>query len=119
MALFARLRVQLADGEVRDFATQALENLGDLRPAFRVILKNLRRFETKVFATQGEALLGKTWEPLRARTVTARRNRRGHYAQASSERPTRRILHWTHALRDSVTKDGARGSVAIVAPRSL
>lgn len=119
MALFARLRIRLDTGEVRDFATQALENLRTLRPALEVIAQNLRGFLRKVFNTEGQALLGKTWEPLRKRTVAARRNRTGHYRLQSNERPDRRILHWTQALRRSVTERDAPGHIESITASSL
>jgi hypothetical protein len=119
MALFGRIRIRLDTGEVKDFATQAVANIDDLRPALRVVAQNLRRFTRGVFATEGRDLLGKAWDPLRPRTVGARRNRVGHYRLASSEKPARRILHWTHALRDSVIKKGAEGHIEVVTATSL
>jgi hypothetical protein len=119
MALFARLRIRMDDGAVRDFATQALANMDDLRPALRVVAQNLRGFMRRVFNTEGKVLLGKVWEPLRPRTVAARTARTGHYREQSNEKPTRRILHWTQALRRSVIERDAEGHVEAVTATSL
>jgi hypothetical protein len=120
MPLFGRIRIRLDTGEVKDFATQALANVDDLRPALEVVAQNLRGFTRRVFATEGRELLGQAWEPLRPRTVAARRRRRsGHYSLPSSEKPAHRILHWTHALRDSVILKSGEGHIEAVSATSL
>lgn len=46
---------------------------------------------------------GPGWRPLSLHTVNMRATAQRYYAKASTEGPNRRILHWTHALRDSLS----------------
>lgn len=111
-----------ADGieQLREYALTLRENADDLRPAFKVVLENLRRRLKRTFNSQGAEVFGVTWDALTDRTVTARRNRTGHYAKdPEGESPTRRVLHWTHALRDSLVEEGADESVASASNSTL
>ncbi|GLC25066.1 hypothetical protein [Roseisolibacter agri] len=113
------LRADGIDG-IREFALTLRENADDLRPALRVVAENLRRRQRRVFNTEGGETDGGRWSALRPRTITARRNRTGHYAQEpNGERPTRRVLHWTHALRESLVEENAAGSIASVSASTL
>jgi len=74
--------------------------VSDLRPAMREAADEARAFQRKWFDSQG----GGSWKALAPRTVTARRERLGYYKRApKGEGPSRRILHWTHALRLSTS----------------
>jgi hypothetical protein len=116
--LFAKITLNV-DGEgVRDFAVRAFENMDDLRPAWAVVTENLRALETRVFDGKG-APLGAAWKPLATSTVDDRLHKRGHYRLASSEGPSERILHWTLALRNSLTKPGAPWSIAAASASTL
>ncbi|GJG88723.1 hypothetical protein tb265_39040 [Gemmatimonadetes bacterium T265] len=116
---FFHLRFR-ADGlaEVRDVALTARQRVADLRPAFAVVAENLRAYQRRVFDTEGAAL-GSPWAPLAARTVAARTHGWGHYRLASTEGPARRVLHWTHGLRESLTADGADGAIASISATTL
>lgn len=111
--------VHLDAGAVHEFLLTARANLDDLSPAWRVIAENLRQFETKVFDEEGKPILGRAWDELKPRTVAARRGRWGHYRKPSNEGPARRILHWTHRLRDSLTKEGHADQIEDVSPQRL
>lgn len=106
MSFFAKITVNV-DGEgPRTFAVRAIANIADLSHPMAVIADNLRAFEQRVFDTEGQALNGERWKALEDSTVKARKNRWGYYKKTGrgAEGPSRRILHWRLALRDSLTQ---------------
>lgn len=121
MPFFAKITVNV-DGEgAREFAVRATTNVSDLRHPMTIIAENLRKFEDKVFASEGAALNGSPWKPLAASTVRARAKRWGYYKNtgAGAEGPSHRILHWRLNLRDSLIKKGAAGHIEEVSRTGL
>jgi phage gpG-like protein len=82
--------------------TTSSARAGNMQIAGNEILNYLRRITAKQFSTQGERGLGHQWAPLSEKWL--------RYKAAHGLDP--RILHMRHPLRDSVTKEGAVGSVA-------
>jgi len=116
--LFAKITLNVDGQGVRNFAVRAYENMDDLRPAWEVVTANLRALEARVFDNKG-APLGAAWKPLAAETVYDREHRHGHYRLPSSEGPVERILHWTLALRNSLTLPDAEWSIAAASATTL
>lgn len=80
---------------------------GNVLPMLRYAARKIqwehigRRFQT-----------GAGWKALAEATRTARERGYGYYARAGKEGPSRRILMWTHAARNSmISKGAAEGSI--------
>jgi hypothetical protein len=104
--MFANIRITVQGHGVREFAARAIGNMDDLRPAWEVVAENMRAFEGQVFDSEGAALLGHQWKPLSPRTIEARTKGWGYYKNKGqgNESGPRRILHWRHVLRTSLTE---------------
>lgn len=76
------------------------DRANDLRPVFEVLANDFYRIETEQFDSEGAYASG-GWKPLTAAYLKDK-VRRGY---------DHRILHRTKAMRNSLTRMGARGSV--------
>lgn len=80
----------------------------DMRPAFRSIVDFIMGEERHQFASEGRYASG-GWKRLKDATIAAKRR----------EHLDLRILHATHALRDSLTRRGARYQILEVSRGEL
>lgn len=116
----AGFRFQFDPGQsYRKEVTRYAKALRDLRWMWPGVGKSIQAHHAKVFDSEGKGMdrFG-SWTPLSPATAKFRffglrvpGSHAGSYATASQEGPDGRILHWTHRLRNSMTKDKAEGAV--------
>ena len=87
------------------------KHIGDLRWAWPVVSKAVEKVQARNFDMEGAQSDMGGWVPLAAITAKARffgwdirGSHTGAYGSPSTEEAEGRILHWTHHLRDSLTK---------------
>lgn len=77
------------------------ERVDDLRPAYRHIARDLRRWEHQLFMTRGRSG-GEPWPALLPQTVASKRRSRRPHVRANAER----VLIASGRLHDSLTDAG-------------
>lgn len=93
------------------------KSLQDLRWAWPVVARAVEKVQARNFDEEGRLSDG-GWIPLSPATAKARffgwdieGSVTGAYSSPSSEQADGRILHWTHTLRNSLTKGNAQYAV--------